>query len=55
MKERQNINLNSESYACCEKPILDTATPGSYASCSFHSADKVIEIDSCDCRLDSYI
>ena len=45
----QNLNLDSESYACCEKPVLDTASPGSYASCSFHSADKVIEIDSCDC------
>ena len=45
----QNLNLDSESYACCEKPVLDTASPGSYASCSFHSADKVIEIGSCDC------
>ena len=51
----QNINLNSESYACCERPFLYTASPGSYASCSFHSADKVIEIESCDCSSDSYI
>ena len=51
----QTINLDSESYACCERPVLDTASPDSYASCSFHIADKVIEIDSCDCRSDSYI
>ena len=51
----QNINLDSEGYACCERPVLDTASPGSYASCSFHSADKVSEIDSCDCSSDSYI
>ena len=51
----QNINLGSESYACCERPVLDTASPGSYASCIFHSADEVIEIDSCHCSSDSYI
>ena len=51
----QNINLDSESYACCERPVLDIASPGSYASCSFHSAEKVIEIDSCDCSSDSHI
>ena len=51
----QNINLDRKSYACCERPVLDTASPGSYASCSFHSADKVIEIDSYDCSSDSYI
>ena len=50
-----NINLDSESYACCEKPVLDTASPVSYANCSFHSADKVIEIESYDCSSDSYI
>ena len=41
----QNINLDSDSYACCEKPVLDTASPGSYASCSFYSADKVCSSD----------
>ena len=51
----QNIYLDSESYACCERPVFDTASPGSYASCSFHSTVKVIEIDSCDCSSDSYI
>ena len=51
----QNVNLDSESYACCERPVLDTTSPGSCASCSFDSADKVIEIDSCDCSSDSYI
>ena len=51
----QNKNLSSETNACCKRPVLDTASPGSYASCSFHSADKVIEIDSCDCSSDSYI
>ena len=51
----QNMNLDSESYACCERPVLDKVSPGSYASSSFHSAVKVIEIDSCDCSLDSYI
>ena len=25
----QNINLDSESYACCERPVLDTASTGS--------------------------
>ena len=24
----QNINLDSKSYACCERPVLDTASPG---------------------------
>ena len=51
----QNVNLDSENYAFCERPVLDTASPGSYASCSFHSADKVIEIDSCNYGSDSYI
>ena len=51
----QNINLDSESYACCERSVLDTTSPGSYVSCSFHSADKVIEIDSRDCNSNSYI
>ena len=51
----QNISLDSESYTCSERPVLDTASPGSYASCCFHSADKVIEIDSRDCSSDSYI
>ena len=51
----QNINLDSKSSACCERPVLDTALPGSCASCSFHRADNVIEIDSCDCYSDSYI
>ena len=51
----QNINFDSESYACCERPVLARASPGSYASCSFHNANKVIEIDSCDSSSDSYI
>ena len=51
----QNLNLDSKSYARCERPVLDTASPGSYASCSFHSADKVNEIDSCHCSSDSCI
>ena len=25
----QNINLDSESYACCERPVIDTAFPSS--------------------------
>ena len=51
----QNTNLDGESYTCCERPVLDTASLDSCASCSFHSADKVIEIDSCHCSSDSYI
>ena len=51
----QNINLDGEGYACCERPVLDTVSTGSYASCNFHSVDEVIEIDSCDCSSDSYI
>ena len=51
----QNISLDSGSYACCERPVLDTASPGSFTSSSFYSADKVIETDSCDCSSDSYI
>ena len=51
----QNINLDSKSFACCERAILDTASPSSYANCSFHRSEKVIEIDSCDCSSDSYI
>ena len=47
--------LDSESYACCKRPVLDIASLGLHASCSFHTADKVIEIDSCDCISDSYI
>ena len=51
----QNINLDSESYTCCERPVFNSASPGSYGSCSFRSADSVIEIDSCDSSSDSYI
>ena len=45
----QTISLDEKSYACCESPVLDRTSPGSSASCSFHSAEKVIEIDICDC------
>ena len=31
----ENINLDSESYACCERPVLDTASPGSYNAVAF--------------------
>ena len=51
----RDINLDSESYACCERPILDTASLNSYTICIYHSADKVFEIDSCDCSSDSFI
>ena len=60
----QNINLGNESYACCERPVLDTTSPGSPVKVNqvmlcqelaFYSADKVIKIDSCDCSSDSYI